>query len=270
MKLQRIVISLLLGLSVGLTISATSQTYPGGKTLAHASTIKRAYVTQRIRVYHWIWGSCFANSHLGKSIVLHPGQIIHISVFYHMGKDGYMLTAKRYGSKVYYARTNSNNWYHLGIQKKAPKPKVYRSAYRTSPYSSVPSLQFITAYTRDGITTNLTGHENLSPQGNNFTIQGEHCVQAMTVGNSIIVKYDGLEGYYTPKYSQYPMVTPFNTSYNDYYDKYDSTHSPDSADAVVPPDFKLKNNLTWDQMFGSKILARFHYKIAYKGWIKEN
>lgn len=78
---------------------------------ANASYYKRARVTKNITVYRFIKGKSFATSHLGSSLKLHYGKTIHITPFYHMGKDGYMLKANGHGSKVYYARTNSTKWF---------------------------------------------------------------------------------------------------------------------------------------------------------------
>ncbi|AWP46703.1 hypothetical protein [Levilactobacillus brevis] len=78
---------------------------------ANASYYKRAHVTRNITVYRFIKGSSFATSHLGSSLKLHYGKTIHITPFYHMGKDGYMLKVNGHGSKIYYARTNSSKWF---------------------------------------------------------------------------------------------------------------------------------------------------------------
>lgn len=103
--------SLLIGITAftfGLSFAAVNSTAQPAISYASAH---RARVVRGIRVYHWIWGNSFATSRLGKSIYLHPGKIIHIAPFYHMGKDGYMLHVNGHGSKLYYARTNSSSWF---------------------------------------------------------------------------------------------------------------------------------------------------------------
>lgn len=110
-KVQRILISLFIGLSLGFMAISINDSQFSQDTQVEASSARRAYVTHRIRVYHWIWGKSFATSRLGKSIVLHRGQVIHVGPFYHMGKDGYMLYVNGHGTRLFYARTNSNNWF---------------------------------------------------------------------------------------------------------------------------------------------------------------
>lgn len=103
--------SLLIGITAftfGLSFAAVNST--AQPAISYASA-KRARVTHGIRVYHLIWGKSFATTRLGKNIHLHRGQIIHVAPFYHMGKDGYMLHVNGHGSKLYYARTNSSNWF---------------------------------------------------------------------------------------------------------------------------------------------------------------
>lgn len=107
MKLKKSILVGITALTFGMGFSAINIST---QTTVQASA-HRAQVVRGIRVYHWIWGNSFATSRLGKSIYLHPGKIIHIAPFYHMGKDGYMLNVNGHGSKLYYARTNSSSWF---------------------------------------------------------------------------------------------------------------------------------------------------------------
>ena len=92
-------------LSLG-TAALTTQTQ-----VAEASPYHKARITRNITVYHWIPGTCFANSRTGASHRLYVGQRVRVVPFYHMGKDGYFLHLPGHGSTLYYARTNSSNWF---------------------------------------------------------------------------------------------------------------------------------------------------------------